>query len=78
MTDEAILHYDNVLTKGSEYQYYFAANSALQLGFIYESLSEFGKAKSYYKKCLSLKYDEYKKSISQKAKAGLNRIEEKE
>ena len=78
MTDEANFHYDNVLTKGSEYKYYFAANSALQLGFIYESLSEFGKAKSYYKKCLSLKYDEYKKSISQKAKAGLNRIDEKE
>ncbi|MBI9036664.1 MAG: tetratricopeptide repeat protein [Bacteroidales bacterium] len=77
-TDEAILYYDNVLKKGSEYPYYFAANSALQLGFIYENMLEFKKAESYYKKCLSLDFDEYRKSIRQKAKAGINRIEDRE
>jgi hypothetical protein len=77
-TNEAIKYYDAVLKQGSEYEYYFAANSALQLGFIYENQTKFRKAKSYYKQCLSLKYDEYRKSIRQKAKAGLNRIEDKE
>ena len=32
------------------------------------------KARYYYKKCLSMNFNEYKNSIQAKAKAGLNRI----
>ena len=75
--EEAIPYYEITLISGAGFPYYFAANSALQLGLIYENKLEFDKAKYYYKKCLSLKFKEYKTSISQKAKAGLNRVENK-
>ena len=59
---------------GADKEYYFAANSALKSGMIFESKMDFEKARYYYNKCLSLDFDEYKTSITQKAKAGLNRI----
>lgn len=73
-TREAILNYSETLTKGAAFPFYFAANSALQLGLIYEASGNKEKARSYYRKCLSLKYNEYQNSISQKAKAGLSRL----
>lgn len=73
-TGEAITFYSETLDKGKGYPYYFAANSALQLGNIYEASGNKEKARSYYRICLSLKYDEYKNSISMKAKAGLSRL----
>ncbi len=73
-TKEAILNYSETLDKGKAYPFYFAANSALQLGLIYEASGNKEKARTYYRKCLSLKYDEYQNSISQKAKAGLSRL----
>lgn len=73
--DLAIANYELTLQNGSSYPYYYAANSALQLGLIYESQRNVGKAKEYYNRCLSLKDHEYQNSISQKAKAGINRLE---
>ncbi len=73
-TDKAILFYDEVIKIGADKEYYFAANSALKSGMIFESRNDFEKARDYYNKCLSLDFDEYKTSITQKAKAGLNRI----
>ena len=54
--------------------YYFAANAALQLGIIYEKQADFKKAAEYYELAQSMENVEYKNSINQKAKAGLNRI----
>lgn len=71
---EAIINYSETLNKGAAFPFYFAANSALQLGLIYEASGNKEKARSYYRKCLSLEYDEYQNSISQKAKAGLSRL----
>ena len=71
---KAISNYQLTFKNGSAYPYYFAANSALQLGLIYEEQKNYPKAKEYFSQCLSLKEHEYQNSISQKAKAGLNRV----
>ncbi|MEQ8927907.1 MAG: hypothetical protein RLO81_18975 [Fulvivirga sp.] len=54
---------------------YFAPNSALQLGLIYEENNQLDSAVYYYKKALGYKHHIYKNSIDAKAEAGLNRIE---
>jgi len=75
--DKAIVYYEQTLKNGEASKYYFAANSALLLGNIYEEKNEFSKAKNYYTKCLSLRNHEYQNSIDQKAQAGLERIKMK-
>jgi tetratricopeptide (TPR) repeat protein len=71
---QAIEEYKNVIAEGRNQRYYFAANAALQLGLIYEKQNKPEEAILYYKECLSMDYDEYRSSISMKAKAGLNRL----
>ena len=75
--DEAILYYLETIKNGEKLPYYFAANSSLQLGIIYEKRSDFKQAKLYYSKVLDMDFDEYHFSISNKAQAGLNRIKGK-
>jgi hypothetical protein len=72
--DEAVLNYGEVIRSGMNSKYYYAANSALKIGEIYEVTNQKTKAVEYYNLCLSLKPDEYKSGIHQKAKAGLNRL----
>lgn len=66
--------YRKTILAGENQTWYFAANSALHLGLIYENEGNPEKARQYYKKCLAMDYDEYRTSISQKAKAGLSRV----
>jgi hypothetical protein len=73
----AIPYYEKTIVKGYESEYYYAANSALKLGMIYERQGEDIKAISFYKQAMSMENKEYKNSIDQKAKAGINRIENK-
>lgn len=73
--DEALEYYIIVVKQGSTSTFYFAANSALNMGEIYESRHQIEKAKSSYQKCLSLKYSEYKAGISMKARSRLNILE---
>jgi len=72
--DEAIMYYQTTIDQGKEASYYFACNAALQIGRIYESKKNLNKAKEFFNLCLSIKPDEYRNSLHQKAKAGLNRI----
>jgi len=74
---QAIPHYKRTIDTGAESEYYFAANSALKLGLIYERNGDLEKAANYYEQATSMENKEYKNSIDQKAKAGLNRIENK-
>ncbi len=76
-TDEAIPYYKAAIATGDKLPYYFAANSALQLGIIYEQQDNFSQARLYYSKVLDMNFDEYQFSISNKAQAGLNRIKGK-
>lgn len=76
-TTIAINWYEQTIQTGQEQTFYFAANAALKIGNIYETTGNLDKAEEYYKQCLKMKNKEYKTSLSQKAKAGLNRVEDK-
>lgn len=73
-TAEAIPMYEQTIQIGKDKEWYFAANAALQLGMIYETAGNRSRARLYYRQCLTMEPSEYKNSIHQKAKAGLNRI----
>lgn len=75
--DKAIMYFEQTLKNGASSSYYFAANSALLLGIIYEEKKDFVKAQNYYSKCLEMREHEYQNSIDQKAKAGLERVRTK-
>lgn len=70
----AVNLYKTVIEIGSVDKEYFAANSALMLGNIFEEKKDFHNARHYYKMCLTLPFEDYRNSIQQKAKAGLQRI----
>ncbi|HMH22916.1 MAG TPA: hypothetical protein VK563_14115 [Puia sp.] len=71
--DEAISAYLTTITTGEHLKEYFAARAALQTGYIYEKRGEREKAIGFFKKCLSLKDHDYKNSLDQRAKAGVER-----
>jgi tetratricopeptide (TPR) repeat protein len=73
--NKAIYYYQMAIKNGDSYAYYFAANAALNLGIIYEELENNQKAKYYFEQCLNMKAHEYQRSIDQKAKAGLKRLD---
>lgn len=75
--DEAVYFYNETIKKGGKSPFYFAANSSLQLGIIYEKQKDFVQAKKYYLKVLNMDFNEYQFSITNKAQAGLNRIKGK-
>ena len=53
--------------------WYFAANAALHTGLIYERRGEKSLATQYYRQAMAMPNEEYKNSIDQKAKAGIER-----
>jgi tetratricopeptide (TPR) repeat protein len=75
---EAIHHYNYSIAFGINAPYFYACNAALQCGTIYESLHELKEAKRYFDLCLSMNPEDYKTSLHQKAKAGLNRLKDED
>jgi hypothetical protein len=73
-TQKAVDAYRTTMRDGAKSTRYFAANAALQLGILYERMGEKEKARSAFLACSSFKNTEYRDSINQKAKAGLNRL----
>ncbi len=73
-SDEAIAHYESTIRNGRDEPWFYACNAALQIGHIYEAVGRLSLARKYYKDCLSIKPKEYRSSLHQKAKAGLNRL----
>lgn len=71
---EVIAHYQKSYDFGKESTAYYAAMSALQIGLIYEKQKDYKQAKIYFEKCLSLSDFDYERGIHQKAKSGLDRI----
>jgi tetratricopeptide (TPR) repeat protein len=73
---ECIQYYVKVIALSSENKnnYYFAPNSALQLGYIYTQLKNYTQARSYFHQAIAYKNHEYENSIEQKAKIALNEI----
>jgi tetratricopeptide (TPR) repeat protein len=74
LIDRAIRFYTSTYNNGKNQTFYFAANSALLLGNIYEQSGDKAKALEWYRKCLALRKHEYQNSIDQKAESGKNRV----
>jgi len=72
--NDAITYYQKTIELSKEETYYFAPNSCLQLGYIYQSRNENAEAKKYFTAALGYKNYEYKNSIDNKAKAALNEL----
>ncbi|MBE0661073.1 MAG: hypothetical protein IH597_01295 [Bacteroidales bacterium] len=66
--------YLRTIEAGSDLKYYFAGNSALQMGLISESEGKYTEAAHYYDMSIKMHFTEYRNSIQQKAKAGLQRV----
>ena len=71
---QALSFYQKAVETGKNERYYFAANSALQTGKIYEKQRNVSKARQAYNTILQMKNFEYESSIKNQAKAGLNRL----
>lgn len=71
---QALRYYDETLTQGLNNPAYYACNAALLAGQIHEKNKRILQARKSYETCLSLSPEEYRNSLHQKAKAGLNRL----
>ena len=71
----AIDLYNKTINISGNAMLYYAPNSCLQLGYIYEKLGYKEIAKSNFEKVLKYKNYEYKSGITQEAKAGLSRLD---
>ncbi len=74
--DEALQRYQVTIDKGADSPRFFACNAALQMGAIYEKQGQKPQARQAYERCLSLKPEEYRTGLHQKAKAGLTRLDD--
>lgn len=70
----ALPNYQRAINLGRATSYYYAANSALLSGLIYEKKRDFKKAAEFFKLTLSMKNHEYQNSIDGQAKDGLSRV----
>lgn len=71
---KAVQYYEITIANGRSVPYYYAANSAYLLGFLYEQSGNLTEAVKNYTLCLELDGHEYENSIHQKAEAALNRL----
>ncbi|MTI40512.1 tetratricopeptide repeat protein [Fulvivirga lutimaris] len=69
--------YKSVLNYNNQENWYFAPNSALMLGYIYQEKNELELSRLYLRKAMSFKHHEYKNSIDTKAEAALNTISDR-
>ncbi|MBI1221924.1 MAG: tetratricopeptide repeat protein [Bacteroidetes bacterium] len=76
-TDLAISYYKKTIAIGANAIWYFAANSSLHLGLIYEKEGKYDLAKQYFNKAMNFPNQEYTFGINQQAKSGLERLKEK-
>jgi len=75
--EEAIKMYLLAIKLGENRPEYYAARAALQIGYIYEERGKKDIAITYFQRCLDMKEQDYKNSLDQKAKAGIERCREK-
>ncbi|TLM91810.1 tetratricopeptide repeat protein [Hymenobacter jeollabukensis] len=69
--DSARLYYGRCITASGTAPYYFAPQSALQLGYICQEAGQKAQAKAYFQQALSYGKHEYKTSTDAKAKVAL-------
>lgn len=69
--DQAIENYKLTIEGSADEDWYFAPNSCLQLGYIYQRQGKLDLAREYFEKALTYKGHPYKNSIDNKAKSAL-------
>ncbi|GAA4311321.1 hypothetical protein GCM10023149_06280 [Mucilaginibacter gynuensis] len=72
--NEALQNYQQAINLGKKTSYYYAANAALSIGYIYERKKDYPRAASFYKQAIDMDDHEYKSSIDNEAKDGLKRL----
>lgn len=73
--DSARFFYARTIALAGTAPYYFAPQSALQLGYLYQLEGQRATAKTYFQKALSYPKHEYKNSTDTKAKLALKELE---
>jgi hypothetical protein len=71
---KALEFYDYTIRIGSGSTEYFAARAALQAGMLYEKKGQSAQALKYYQMVLEMGDHDFKNSLDQRAKAGINRV----
>lgn len=74
----AVDSYKQVIENSGKNRWYFAPNSALQLGYIYIETGKPELARAYFEKATGYKGHEYKNSIDNKANSALSRLKSNE
>jgi tetratricopeptide (TPR) repeat protein len=72
--EQALAAYQNALALGRDLRYYFAANSALLIGKVFEEKKNKAKATAFYNAAIKMKGHDYETSIETQAKAGIRRL----
>jgi tetratricopeptide (TPR) repeat protein len=75
--NDAIAFYLKAIAIGKDRTEYYAARAALQIGNIYEKQQKYSQAIQYYQMCLDMEDHDYKNSLDQRAKSGIERCKEK-
>lgn len=70
----AKIFYKQTIDMSGESQWYFAPNSALQLGYIAQASHDYPTARKYFEMALAYKKHEYKNSIDGKARSALEQL----
>lgn len=73
-TDKALQYYQATINMGKMRKEHYASRAALQMAFIYEKRRQTSAAIRMYNECLSMPSHDFKNSIDQQAKAGINRL----
>ncbi len=73
-TDKALQYYQATINMGKMRKEHYASRAALQMAFIYEKRRQTSAALRMYNECLSMPSHDFKNSIDQQAKAGINRL----
>jgi tetratricopeptide (TPR) repeat protein len=71
--EEAITYYKQAIILGEKRKEHFAARAALQTGFIYEQRGDKKTALTWFRRCLDMDDHDFKNSLDQRAKAGVER-----
>ncbi|MFO7879942.1 MAG: tetratricopeptide repeat protein [Bacteroidota bacterium] len=77
-TSSAKKYYIKTIALGKHETWYFAPLAALKLAEIYEDNSELAEAKQYFELCLDINKGDYQADFQRQAKAGLQRIGNKD
>ncbi len=72
--EEAVAYYHKVLLSEGDQRGFFASNSMLQLGIIAEESGQYQMAAGWYRSCLAVEKEYYKRGIELQVESGLQRI----